>query len=106
MTVVERLRAALAGEQVREKTMFGGLSFMLEDRMLLAARPDGGLLVRIDPADSDEAKELGAAQAVMGADRSMGPSWVTVSAEHLASEEELQRVLDLALAFHRRSTAT
>lgn len=34
--------------------MFGGLSFMVNDRMAVCVRSDGDLLVRADPAKADD----------------------------------------------------
>lgn len=99
-TLTERIRAALAGRDVREVRMFGGLSFMVEGHMLVAIRAGDALLVRIDPARHDEALALGARQAFMGTGRTMGPSWVTVEHDHLASDEALDRWLTLALDHH------
>lgn len=85
-----------------EKRMFGGVSFMVDDAMLLSVRGSGDLLVRVDPERSDELiGEHGASLTTMGK-RSMGPSWLTVPAERLASEEQLRFWLDLALEFHGR----
>jgi hypothetical protein len=39
----ERMRAALRGKRVTEKAMFGGVCFMLGERMLCAASPRGYL---------------------------------------------------------------
>lgn len=99
-TLLERIRAALAGRDVREVRMFGGLSFMVEGHMLVAVRAGDDLLVRIDPARHDEALALGARQAFMGTGRTMGPSWVTVAHDHLASDETLTRWLTFALDHH------
>jgi hypothetical protein len=50
-----RIRALVAGEPVlAEKRMFGGLAFLIGGNMAVAASGQGGLLVRIDPIDSDE----------------------------------------------------
>src|SRR5262249_61659201 len=49
------IRSLMAGESgVEEKKMFGGLSFLIGGNMALAASGQGGLLVRVDPAESDE----------------------------------------------------
>lgn len=80
--------------------MFGGVSFMVDDRMLVAVRTDGELLVRIDPADSARLlAEPGAHVAVMGADRPMGAGWISVRAEALEGAG-LGEWLERALAFH------
>jgi TfoX/Sxy family transcriptional regulator of competence genes len=90
-TLAERVRAALPhGRPVREVSMFGGLSFMVDGSMVVAAGRDGDLLVRIDPARRDELLAVaGAEPAVMGADRPMGPGWIRVSADGLTTAEQL-----------------
>ena len=63
--LIDRLRALLADEPVlREVSMFGGRSFMVNEKMLVSALQDGGLLVRVDVEQHDELlREPGAAQA-------------------------------------------
>ena len=34
--------------------MFGGLAFLINGNMAIAASGQGGVLVRVDPADSDK----------------------------------------------------
>ena len=77
--------------------MFGGLAFMVDDRMVVCARADGDLLVRVDP---DRAEELLARPARTGAGRSMGRSWVSVGGEALATEQELGSWVGVALEHH------
>ena len=70
--------------------MFGGLSFMVDERMVVAARGDRDLLVRIDPGRHAELTALpGVARAEMGAGRTMGPGWVSVSREAVGTDEQL-----------------
>ena len=91
------------GRGVREVSMFGGRAVMLEEAMLVSVGRDGSLLVRTDP---DRHAELllrdGAAQAVMGADRSMGEGWIEVEPRLLVEDIELGRWLQDALEFHDR----
>jgi TfoX/Sxy family transcriptional regulator of competence genes len=96
-----RVRAALPRDGVvREVRMFGGLSFMLDERMVVAVRDDS-LLVRVDPARSAELLSIpGANPAVMGADRPMGPGWITVSADALATDQQLTDWIEVALQHH------
>lgn len=82
MTLLDRVRDHLAAGHPVERRMFGGTSFMVGGRMLLAVRGDR-LLLRIDPDDRDELLARGAEQAFMGPDRSMGSGWVTVDASLL-----------------------
>jgi hypothetical protein len=85
--LADRIRTALSDRpSLREVKMFGGLAFMVDDRMVVCAAGDGGLLVRSDPARSDELVAIeGAKQAEM-AGRSMGPSWISVAPEATAGE--------------------
>jgi TfoX N-terminal domain len=89
--LADRVRAALPQDRpVREVSMFGGLSFMVDGSMVVAAGRDGDLLVRIDPTRHDELLAVpGAGPAVMGADRPMGPGWVRVSPDGLSTDEQL-----------------
>jgi TfoX/Sxy family transcriptional regulator of competence genes len=53
--LAERIRTLVAGEPgLTEKKMFGGLAFLIGGNMAVAASGQGGLLVRVDPAESDE----------------------------------------------------
>ncbi len=52
--LAHRIRELLAGEaDLTEKKMFGGLAFLIESKMAVAASGQGGILVRVDPAQSD-----------------------------------------------------
>lgn len=46
--LVHRVRTLLADEDVQEKSMFGGLAFLVAGHMAVAVG-EGGLLVRVDP---------------------------------------------------------
>ena len=49
--LADRVRGALRAEPgVDEKRMFGGLGFLVDGRMAVAASGQGGLLVRVDPS--------------------------------------------------------
>jgi TfoX/Sxy family transcriptional regulator of competence genes len=108
VTLLERVRALLpTGHDVREIPMFGGLSVLLDDRMLVAVRRDESLLVRVDPARSAELLSMaGAEPASMGAHRSMGPGWIDVSGEAVHSQEQLTFWLQIALDHHAGSTGS
>lgn len=98
--LADRIRALLAGENVEQRRMFGSYAFMVDDRMLVAAWGAGDLLVRVDPARSDELQRLpGVTIAEMGKGRSMGPSWLTVAASEL-DDDALLSWIDVAREFH------
>jgi len=94
--VRERL-AAFDGEVV-EKRMFGGLGFMVEGNLTVAASRRGGLLVRTDPDDAEEVESRPGVEPMESAGRRM-PGWVFVAPEALADEGDLDAWVDRALAF-------
>ncbi len=88
--LAQRLRDTLAHHRdVREVRMFGSLSFMVNDRMAVAAGGDGDLLVRVQPADYDNLLQRGAMPAIMGKDRPMGRSWMYVPRQKIEEDAEL-----------------
>lgn len=81
--------------------MFGGRSFMVNDKMVVSALKKGDLLVRVPAERHDElTSRPGAAQAVMGADRSMGPGWIAVSAVSINTVARLSFWLTAALDYN------
>ena len=52
--LADRIRELIVGEpDLTEKKMFGGLAFLIGGNMAVAASGQGGVMVRVDPADSD-----------------------------------------------------
>jgi TfoX/Sxy family transcriptional regulator of competence genes len=98
----ERIRAMLAAEpSTREVSMFGGLSFMVNDKMIVNVCRGGDLLVRVDPRRSPElVADHGARFAEMGAGRAMGPGWLDVAVELTATDDQLHFWLDVAMEFN------
>jgi TfoX/Sxy family transcriptional regulator of competence genes len=94
--VRERL-AAVDGEVI-EKRMFGGLGFMLDGNLTVAASRRGGLLVRTDPADAEEVEALPGVEPMESAGRRM-PGWVFVDPDALGTEAALDAWVTRALAF-------
>ncbi|MBX3314848.1 MAG: TfoX/Sxy family protein [Actinobacteria bacterium] len=83
--------------------MFGGVAFMVDDRMLVAVMRDGALLARVDPARSDElSTRPGAGPMEMGT-RTMGPSWLRVEPDAIADPAELDAWIAEARAFADQS---
>src|SRR6516165_2451112 len=53
--LANRIRELLGSERgVEEKRMFGGLAFLINGNMSVAASGQGGLLVRVAPEDTDK----------------------------------------------------
>ena len=88
--IADGIRSLVAGEpDLTEKKMFGGLAFLVAGNMAVAASGQGGLLVRVDPAEEDVLlKEPGAAPMEMGGRGAM-KGWLRVSPEVLDDDETL-----------------
>lgn len=84
-----RIRGHLQGREVREVSMFGGLSFMVDGTMAVAARRGGALLVRLDPERAGELGEAPGAGAALMGERPMGASWLEVSADAATDADTL-----------------
>ena len=82
-----RIRDLLADEAgVAEKKMFGGLAFLMNGNMAVAASGQGGLLVRVDPAESAELVETTPATEMEMRGRSMA-GWLRLESAELESNE-------------------
>ena len=54
VALADRLRAILGTERgLSEKAMFGGLAFLINGHMAVSASGKGGLLLRVDPAQTE-----------------------------------------------------
>lgn len=95
--VRERLLVGVEGE-LTEKAMFGGLGFMVDGNLAVAASRNGGLLVRTDPADADEVLALEGVEPMENRGRKM-PGWVFVAADVLRDEESLDDWIERSLTF-------
>lgn len=105
--LTERLRAGLSDHgSVREKAMFGGRCFMVNEKLLVSAGGDGDLLVRVDPGRSDELLDVTGARIAEMGERSMGPSWLLVDADSVETDEDLTFWLDTALAYNQTLRAS
>ncbi len=102
--LADRVREALAAQpSVREVKMFGGLSFMVNDRLVVSLMPDGALLVRADPERDDELlTAAGARPAEMGAGRVMGKGWIAVGEEAVADRGDFDFWIGVALEYNSR----
>jgi TfoX/Sxy family transcriptional regulator of competence genes len=96
-----RIREQVAGEpNLTEKKMFGGLSFLIGGNMAIAASGQGGLLVRVDPEESDELVSKTEATTMVMRGREM-KGWLRVPAEHAATKEQLAEWVERGTSYAR-----
>ena len=82
MAYDERLAEAirrLVPPGTAEKKMFGGLAFLVGGNMAIAASGQGGLLVRVDPEESDEIVRTTRAETMVMRGRALA-GWLRVDA--------------------------
>ena len=88
--LASRIRDLLEGEAgLSEKRMFGGLAFLLDGNMAVAAS-QGGLLLRIDPADADSLVDGDQVTRMEMRGREMD-GWLRVTEAAVSSDTELRR---------------
>ena len=88
--LAERVRAIVASEPgLSEKRMFGGLAFLLDGRMALAASGQGGLLLRCDPERSGQLVARPHVERMVMRGREMR-GWLHVHPAAVADDESLR----------------
>ena len=96
-----RVRRLLAGEaDLTEKKMLGGLAFLIGGNMAVGASGQGGLLVRVEPARSDELVATTNARLMEMRGRQM-QGWLRVDSDDVRSEPELVKWVDLGATYAR-----
>lgn len=99
--LAERIRALLETEQdVVEKKMFGGLAFLIGGNMAVAASGQGGLLVRVDPEQSDSLVASTGARPMEMRGREMA-GWLRVGNEEVRTKQALAKWVRRGATFAR-----
>jgi hypothetical protein len=83
-----------------EKRMFGGLAFMIGGHLALSASGRGGLLVRVDPAQTGDLVTDPLAERFVMRGREMD-GWLHIDVDATVTEEELQRWVSLGITYAR-----
>jgi len=98
--LADRIRELVATEKgVDEKRMFGGLAFLVNGNMSVTASGQGGILVRVDPADTAGLVDEHVRPAVMGGREMRG--WLRVDATALEDDGRLREWVDRGVSFAR-----
>jgi TfoX/Sxy family transcriptional regulator of competence genes len=97
--LADRIRELVGGQSaVTEKKMFGGLAFLIGGNMAVAASGQGGVLVRVDPAESDKlVASTDACTAEMRGRLMQG--WLRVGPEHLRTKRQLAKWVQLGTTY-------
>ena len=99
--LARRVRALVgSGVEVTEQKMFGGLAFLIGGNMAVAASGQGGLLVRVDPAQSERLVATSAARPMEMRGRQM-QGWLRVGADGVRTDRELAEWVERGTTYAR-----
>lgn len=99
--LASRIRRVAHGEPgLSERRMFGGLAFLVNGNMAFSASSQGGLLLRVDPTQTESLIDHEHARRFKMRGREVD-GWLHVDAEVLKTGDDLRRWVNHGLAFAR-----
>jgi TfoX/Sxy family transcriptional regulator of competence genes len=98
--LLARVREALADQKdMEEKRMFGGICFMIDDKMCIGVNKEE-MLCRIDPVEVDAALEHNGVREMTMGDR-VAKGYIFVSDEAMKTKKQFDHWINLSLAFNK-----
>jgi TfoX/Sxy family transcriptional regulator of competence genes len=99
--LADRIRELVAGERgVTEQRMFGGLAFLVGGNMAVAASGQGGLMVRVQPEETDALLAKPHARPFEMRGREM-QGWLRVDPEGVRTKRQLTPWVKRGVAYAR-----
>lgn len=99
--LADRIRALVADESdLTEQRMFGGLAFLIGGNMAVAASGHGGMMVRVDPAETDTIVAKTNARPMEMRGKPM-QGWLRIDSPDLATKRQLTRWVTLGTTYAR-----
>jgi hypothetical protein len=99
--LADRLRDVVQSEPgAREKRMFGGVAFLIDGKMAVSASGQGGLLLRIDPADTDSLIDAPRVERFVMRGREMD-GWLRIDRDAVETDDELAAWVSRGVAYAR-----
>lgn len=99
--LAERVRELVQGRDgVGEKRMFGGLAFLINGNMAVSASGQGGLLLRVDPAETEQLVEEPGVRRFEMRGREMN-GWLRVDADASMTDAQLAGWVDRGVTYAR-----
>jgi TfoX/Sxy family transcriptional regulator of competence genes len=99
--LADRIRELVGSSpDLTEKKMFGGLAFLIGGNMAVAASGQGGVLVRVDPAQSDTLVAATNARPMEMRGRQM-QGWLRVDPADLRTKRQLAKWVELGTTYAR-----
>jgi len=101
--LADRVRKVLEDESaVREVRMFGGLSFMVNDKLTVNATTQGDLLIRCDPDRVDNLISETVAEWAEMNGKEMSKGWLVIAADKLVGDDDLEFWIGVALDYNAK----
>jgi TfoX/Sxy family transcriptional regulator of competence genes len=99
--LADRIRDRIgSAPDLSEKKMFGGLAFLVAGNMAVAASGQGGILVRVDPGESDALVSATPAFPMEMRGKEM-PGWLRVEAGDVAADSALAEWVERGVGYAR-----
>jgi TfoX/Sxy family transcriptional regulator of competence genes len=99
--LAHRIREVVQGEAgLTERRMFGGLAFLINGNMAVSASGQGGLLLRVDPADTEKLVADPNARRFEMRGREMD-GWLRIAPHGIATQRQLRRWVSIGVAYAR-----
>ncbi len=99
--LANHIRELISGEpEVSEKKMFGGLAFLVAGNIAVAASGQGGLMVRVDPDDTDTLVAKPHARPFEMRGRPM-QGWLRVDPDGVRTKRQLEPWVRRGVAYAR-----
>src|SRR5438046_9001714 len=99
--LADRIRELMIDEPaLTERKMVGGLAFLIDGNMAVAASGQGGILVRVEPAASDKLVSSTKAHPMVMRGRAMD-GWLRVDPEHVREKRQLATWVERGVTYAR-----
>jgi TfoX N-terminal domain len=99
--LADRIRELLGVEHgLTEKRMFGGLAFMVNGNMAVSASGQGGLLLRVNPTETDKLVQRKDASRFVMRGREMD-GWLRVAPDGVRTTRQLRKWVEIGVAYAR-----
>ena len=99
--LANRIRELIANEpDLTEMRVFGGLAFLIGGHMSVGVSGQGGLMVRVDPEETDALLDEPHAQPFQMRGRAMR-GWLRVDGDGVQSQEQLEPWVRRGVAYAR-----
>jgi hypothetical protein len=99
--LADRIREVVGSERgLTERKMFGGLAFLIGGNMAVSASSKGGLLLRVDPADTEALVDPPHVGRFEMRGREMD-GWLRVDAEAVKTDKAMRRWVSIGVAYAR-----